>query len=131
MGGIKIIKERPNKFVLKYGRTIDNIAMLFGVSKATIYNWLKNDSVNNGRAWFEQIEGSFVSDDYMYIDTSESNTSTSGFHRFDVRRRPAHTIHPPTAERTSAVFYRLRAVWTRPHPASPETRPMPSRYQSG
>ena len=44
-------------------------------------NWLKNDSVNNGRAWFEQIDGSFVSDDYMYIDTSESNTSTSGFHR--------------------------------------------------
>ena len=38
---IKVIKERPNKFVLKYGRTIDNIAMLFDVSKATIYNWLK------------------------------------------------------------------------------------------
>ena len=44
-------------------------------------NWLKNDSLDNGRAWFEQIPYSFVSSDYMYIDTSASNTSTSGFYR--------------------------------------------------
>ena len=52
MAKIKIIKERPNKFVLKYGRTIDDIAMIFGVSKATIYNWLKNEKK---KEWMESI----------------------------------------------------------------------------
>ena len=52
MTKIKVIKERPNKFVLKYGRTIDNIAMLFGVSKATIYNWLKNEKK---KEWMENL----------------------------------------------------------------------------
>ena len=44
-------------------------------------NWLKNDSITNGRAWFEQIDDQFVSDDFMYIDTSEANDSTTGFFR--------------------------------------------------
>ena len=52
MAEIKVIRERPNKFVLKYGKTIDNIAMLFGVSKATIYNWLKNEKK---KEWMENL----------------------------------------------------------------------------
>tara|TARA_R110001632_G_scaffold8141_4_gene31893 strand:- start:362 stop:3340 length:2979 start_codon:yes stop_codon:yes gene_type:complete len=44
-------------------------------------NWLKNDSTSNGRAWFEQIDDSFNTDDFMYIDTSENNTLTTGFFR--------------------------------------------------
>ena len=51
MAKIKVIKERPNKFVLEYGRTIEKVAMIFGVSKATIYNWLKNEKK---KAWMEE-----------------------------------------------------------------------------
>jgi len=37
-----IIKERPNKYVLLYGKSLQDIADYFGVSKATIHNWLRN-----------------------------------------------------------------------------------------
>lgn len=49
-----IIKERPpntSKYVLKYGKTIRQLAILFGVSKSTIFNWL-NDPVKC--KWVEQ-----------------------------------------------------------------------------
>jgi len=42
MEEIKVIKERPNKYVLLYGKSLQNIANYFGVSKATIHNWLRN-----------------------------------------------------------------------------------------
>lgn len=37
-----IIKDRPNKYILLYGRSLQDIALFFGVSKATIHNWLRN-----------------------------------------------------------------------------------------
>jgi len=40
--GKDIIKERPNKYILLYGKSLDDIANYFGVSKATIHNWLRN-----------------------------------------------------------------------------------------
>jgi len=49
---LEIIKERPSKYVLKYGRKLKEIAKIFGVSKATIHNWLKNDKK---REWMENI----------------------------------------------------------------------------
>ena len=46
-------------------------------------NWKKNDTKDNGRANYEQLDGQFCSDDFIYIDTSPSevNASTSGFYR--------------------------------------------------
>ena len=38
----EIIKERPNKYILLYGKSLEDIANYFGVSKATIHNWLRN-----------------------------------------------------------------------------------------
>lgn len=37
-----IIKDRPNKYILLYGKSLTDIANYFGVSKATIHNWLRN-----------------------------------------------------------------------------------------
>lgn len=42
MTDIKVIKERPNKYILLYGKSLEDIAKYFGVSKATIHNWLRN-----------------------------------------------------------------------------------------
>jgi len=49
-----IIRERPpksSKYVLKYGRTLRELAIKFDVSKSTIFNWL-NDPEK--RRWLEQ-----------------------------------------------------------------------------
>lgn len=37
-----IVKERPNKYILLYGKSLKEIADYFGVSNATIHNWLRN-----------------------------------------------------------------------------------------
>ena len=42
-----IIKERPNKYILLYGKSLREIADYFGVSKATIHNWLRNSKKKN------------------------------------------------------------------------------------
>lgn len=52
MGKIKVIARRPNKYVLEYGKSLDEIRKIFGVSKATIINWNKNDKK---KAWMESI----------------------------------------------------------------------------
>ena len=46
------IKVRPTKYVLKYGRTLKEIAKIFGVSIATIHNWNKE---LKKKAWMEEI----------------------------------------------------------------------------
>ena len=51
MKKIKIISKRPNKYVLKYGKSLNEITKIFGVSKATIINWQKNEEK---REWMEQ-----------------------------------------------------------------------------
>lgn len=52
-----IIKERPNKYVLKYGKSITEIADIFGVSNSTVSEW---DSDEEKSKWLkkrlEQIE---------------------------------------------------------------------------
>jgi len=54
----KLIKERPNKYVLKYGKSLNEIRKIFGVSKATIINWHKDEEKS---AWLkkrlEELEG--------------------------------------------------------------------------
>jgi len=45
------IVERPNKYFLKYGRSLKQIAIIFGVSKVTIHNWNKNPKK---KAWMEE-----------------------------------------------------------------------------
>lgn len=45
-----IIKERPTKYILKYGKTLKEMADIFGVSLATIHVWLKNPKK---RDWLE------------------------------------------------------------------------------
>jgi len=47
-----MINKRPNKYVLKYGISLKEIAKTFGVTRATIYNWIKN---NKKREWMESI----------------------------------------------------------------------------
>ena len=46
-----IIKERPSKYVLRYGKSLKQIANLFGVSLVTIHNWFKNPKK---KKWLEQ-----------------------------------------------------------------------------
>ena len=49
-----IITERPpntSKYLLKYGETLRELAIRFGVSKSTIFNWLKDPKK---REWLEQ-----------------------------------------------------------------------------
>ena len=50
--GKDIIKERPNKYILKYNRSLKDIAKIFGVSQATIHNWNKSTAK---KAWMEEI----------------------------------------------------------------------------
>ena len=52
MEKIEIIKKRPSKYILKYGKSLDEIAKIFGVSRATIHNWNK---VKEKRQWMESI----------------------------------------------------------------------------
>lgn len=46
------IKERPTKYILKYGRSLKQIAAIFGVSKVTIHNWNK---IPAKKEWMESI----------------------------------------------------------------------------
>lgn len=47
----KAIKERPNKYVLKYNLSIKEIAAIFGVVPSTITRWI-NDPAK--KEWLEQ-----------------------------------------------------------------------------
>lgn len=50
-----IIKERPSKYILRYGKSLKEIAAMFGVSLATIHTWLNNPKK---REWLEKkLEG--------------------------------------------------------------------------
>ena len=42
MKGKGTIKERPSKYILKYGMQLKEIAAIFGVSLATIHNWFND-----------------------------------------------------------------------------------------
>jgi len=46
------IVKRPNKYILKYGRSLKEIALVFGVSRSTIHNWNKNPKK---KAWMESL----------------------------------------------------------------------------
>jgi len=48
----EIITKRPNKYVLKYGRSLEEISRIFGVTRATIHNWNKSEKK---KAWMESI----------------------------------------------------------------------------
>ena len=52
MEKIDVITKRPNKYVLKYGRSLDEISRIFGVTRATIHNWNK---MEQKKAWMESI----------------------------------------------------------------------------
>lgn len=52
MEKIKVIKERPSKYILEYGKSLKDIAKMFGVCEATIFNWLKDEKK---KAWLESI----------------------------------------------------------------------------
>jgi len=45
-----IIKERPSKYILRYGMPLKDIAKKFGVSLTTIHNW-QNDPEK--KKWLE------------------------------------------------------------------------------
>ena len=47
-----IITKRPNKYMLEYGRSLDDIAQIFGVTLATIHNWKKEPKK---KEWMESI----------------------------------------------------------------------------
>lgn len=51
MKKIKVIRERPNKYMLEYGKSLDEIRKIFGVNKATIINWQK---VDKKREWMKE-----------------------------------------------------------------------------
>ncbi len=46
-----IIKQRPSKYVLKYGKSLKEIAALFGVSLSTIHVWLQ---IPGKKKWLEK-----------------------------------------------------------------------------
>jgi len=46
----KVIKEKPSKYILEYGRSLKDIAKIFGVCEVTIFNWLKNEKK---KEWLE------------------------------------------------------------------------------
>jgi len=48
----KPIKQRPNKYILKYGKSLNDIAKIFGVSQATIHNWNKEPKK---KEWMENM----------------------------------------------------------------------------
>lgn len=45
-----IIKQRPSKYVLRYGKSLKEIAAIFGVSLSTIHVWFK---IPAKRKWLE------------------------------------------------------------------------------
>lgn len=45
------IKERPNKYTLKYGKNITEIAKIFGVSNSTVSEW---DSDKEKSKWLKK-----------------------------------------------------------------------------
>lgn len=45
-----ITKQRPTKFVLKYGKSLKELAAIFDVSTTTIFNWLGNPEK---KAWMD------------------------------------------------------------------------------
>ena len=45
------IKDRPNKYVLKYGKSITEIAGIFGVSNSTVSEW---DSDKEKSKWLKK-----------------------------------------------------------------------------
>ena len=45
-----IITKRPNKYMLEYGKSLDDIAKIFGVTRATIHNWRNN---KKKKEWME------------------------------------------------------------------------------
>jgi len=47
-----IVTKRPNKYMLEFGKSLDEIRKIFGVSKATIISWNKRDEK---RAWMKNI----------------------------------------------------------------------------
>lgn len=47
-----IILNRPNKYILRYGKSITEISQIFGVTLATIHNWNKSEKK---KAWMEEI----------------------------------------------------------------------------
>lgn len=47
----EIIKERPNKYTLKYGKSIIEIAGIFGVSNSTVSEW---DSDKEKSKWLKK-----------------------------------------------------------------------------
>jgi len=52
MEKIGIVNKRPNRYILKYGKSLDEIARIFGVTRATIHNWNK---IPEKKAWMEKI----------------------------------------------------------------------------
>jgi len=48
----RLIKQRPNKYMLEFGKSLDEIRKIFGVSKATIINWNKEPKK---KEWMEEI----------------------------------------------------------------------------
>ena len=47
-----IVTKRPNKYMLEFGKSLDDIRKIFGVSKATIINWNKREKK---RKWMKNI----------------------------------------------------------------------------
>jgi len=48
----KIVTKRPNKYMLEFGKSLDEIRKIFGVSKATIISWNKRPEK---REWMKDI----------------------------------------------------------------------------
>jgi len=46
-----IIKERPSRYILRYGKSLKDIAKIFNVSLTTIHNWQKDPEK---RKWLEE-----------------------------------------------------------------------------
>ena len=47
-----IVTKRPNKYTLEFGKSLDEIRKIFGVSKATIISWNKEPKK---KAWMEEV----------------------------------------------------------------------------
>lgn len=48
----KTITKRPNKYMLEFGKSLDEIRKIFGVSKATIITWNK---IPEKKEWMKSI----------------------------------------------------------------------------
>ncbi len=54
------IKDRPNKYVLKYGKSITEIAEIFGTSNSTVTEWDKDvDKSNWLKKRLKELKGDF------------------------------------------------------------------------